>query len=408
MLTELTVLIVLGVVAIYALMARWIELSVITLPMIFTGLGIALGGTGLDLVRLDVDNKFIHAFVEITLVLVLFSDASGVKRQNLSGGNVTIPVRMLLIGMPLTVALGTLVAMWVSPNQPWALALLVAAILTPTDAALGQSVVNNPNVPKRISQSINIESGLNDGLAFPIVLLAAITAARATGYEGGQAPDNVAVFMLLQITVGLLAGAMVGYGAAKLLDFAIGRNATTTVAQGIYFLSVAFLAYFGAEIVGGNGFIAAFVGGLVFGNTLRAPSVFIREFMEGEGQLLTLATFFIFGSVLAPIGLEHASWRTVTLALLFLTVVRMLPIWLSLAGLKLSSYEKIFLGWFGPRGLASILFALLVLEEFPIPGAQELTACVVLTVLISIVLHGVSAAPLSNLLITSASASQRK
>lgn len=408
MLTEPTVLIVLGVVAIYALMARWIELSVITLPMIFTGLGIALGGTGLDLVPMGAGNEVIHAFVEITLVLVLFSDASGVKRQNLSGGNVTIPLRMLLIGMPLTIVLGTLVAMWVSPNQPWALALLVAAILTPTDAALGQSVVSNPNVPKRISQSINIESGLNDGLAFPIVLLAAITAARATGYEGGQAPDNVAVFALLQITVGLLAGAMVGYGAAKLLDFAISRNATTTVAQGLYFLSVAFLAYFGAELVGGNGFIAAFVGGLVFGNTLRAPSVFIREFMEGEGQLLTLATFFIFGSVLAPIGLEHASWKTVTLALLFLTVVRMLPIWLSLAGLKLSSYEKIFLGWFGPRGLASILFALLVLEEFPIPGAQELTACVVLTVLISIVLHGVSAAPLSNLLITSASASQRK
>jgi NhaP-type Na+/H+ or K+/H+ antiporter len=410
MLTEPTVLIVLGVVAIYALMARWIELSIITLPMIFTGLGIALGGTGLDLVPMGADNEVIHAFVEITLVLVLFSDASGVKRQNLSGGNVTIPLRMLLIGMPLTVVLGTLVAMWVSPNQPWALALLVAAILTPTDAALGQSVVSNPNVPKRISQSINIESGLNDGLAFPIVLLAAITAARATGYEGGQAPDNVAVFALLQITVGLLAGAMVGYGAAKLLDFAISRNATTTVAQGLYFLSVAFLAYFGAELVGGNGFIAAFVGGLVFGNTLRAPSVFIREFMEGEGQLLTLATFFIFGSVLAPIGLEHASWKTVTLALLFLTVVRMLPIWLSLAGLKLSSYEKIFLGWFGPRGLASILFALLVLEDFPIPGAQELTACVVLTVLISIVLHGVSAAPLSNLLIASASASapQRK
>jgi NhaP-type Na+/H+ or K+/H+ antiporter len=408
MLTEPTVLIVLGVVAIYALMARWIELSIITLPMIFTGLGIALGGAGLDLVPMGADNEVIHAFVEITLVLVLFSDASGVKRQNLSGGNVTIPLRMLLIGMPLTVALGTLVAMWVSPNQPWALALLVAAILTPTDAALGQSVVSNPNVPKRISQSINIESGLNDGLAFPIVLLAAITAARATGYEGGQAPDNVAVFALLQTTVGLLVGAIVGYGAAKLLDFAIGRNATTTVAQGLYFLSVAFLAYFGAELVGGNGFIAAFVGGLVFGNTLRAPSVFIREFMEGEGQLLTLATFFIFGSVLAPIGLEHASWKTVTLALLFLTVVRMLPIWLSLAGLKLSSYEKIFLGWFGPRGLASILFALLVLEEFPIPGAQELTACVVLTVLISIVLHGVSAAPLSNFLITSASASQRK
>jgi NhaP-type Na+/H+ or K+/H+ antiporter len=351
---------------------------------------------------MELGNKVIRAIVEITLVLVLFSDASGVKRDSLSGGNVAIPLRMLLIGLPLTVVLGTLVARWVSPDQPWALALLVAAILTPTDAALGQSVVSSPNVPKRISQSINIESGLNDGLAFPVVLVAAIFSARATGYEGGQAPDNVVVFAILQITLGLLVGALVGFGAAKLLDFAIDRNAATTVAQGLYFLSVAFLAYFAAEIIGGNGFIAAFVGGLVFGNTLRAPSTFIREFMEGEGQLLTLTTFLIFGAVLAPIGLQHASWKTVTLALLFLTVVRVLPIWLSLSGLKLSRYEKLFLGWFGPRGLASILFALSVLESFPIPGAKELTACVVLTVLISIVLHGVSAAPLSSLFKTSA------
>lgn len=402
MLAESTILIVLGVVAIYALMSRWIERSIITVPMIFTGLGLALGGIGLDLVPMDVGNEVIHAIAEIALVLVLFSDASGVKRDTLSGGNVAIPLRMLLIGLPLTVVLGTLVARWVSPDQPWALALLVAAILTPTDAALGQSVVSSPNVPKRISQSINIESGLNDGLAFPIVLLAAIFSARATGYEGGQAPDNVAVFAMLQIALGPLVGALVGFGAAKLLDFAIDRSAATTVAQGLYFLSVAFLAYFAAELIGGNGFIAAFVGGLVFGNTLRAPSTFIREFMEGEGQLLTLTTFLIFGAVLAPIGLHHASWKTVTLALLFLTVVRVLPIWLSLSGLKLSHYEKLFLGWFGPRGLASILFALLVLESFPIPGAEELTACVVLTVLISIVLHGVSAAPLASLFKTAA------
>jgi NhaP-type Na+/H+ or K+/H+ antiporter len=397
MLTEPTILIVLAVVAIYALMSRWVELSIITLPMIFTGLGLALGGIGLDLVPMNVGNEVVHAIAEITLVLVLFSDASGVKRKTLSGANVTIPLRMLLIGMPLTIVLGTLVARWISPEQPWALALLVAAILTPTDAALGQSVVSSPDVPKRISQSINIESGLNDGLAFPIVLLAALFAARATGYEGGQGPDNIAVFAILQITLGPLVGGLVGFGAAKLLDFAIDRSAATTVAQGLYFLSVAFLTYFAAELLGGNGFIAAFVGGLVFGNTLRASPTFIREFMEGEGQLLTLATFLIFGAVLAPIGLEHANWKTVTLALLFLTVVRMLPIWLSLSGLKLSHYEKFFLGWFGPRGLASILFALLVLESFPIPGADELSACVVLTVLMSIVLHGLSSAPLSRL-----------
>ena len=395
MLTTPTILIVLAAVATYALLSRRIESTLITLPMIFTGLGLALGGLGLDLVPMEVGNEVIHAIAEITLILVLFSDASGVKRETLSG-NVAIPMRMLLVGMPLTILLGTLVARWVSPDQPWALALLVAAILTPTDAALGQSVVTSPNVPKRISQSINIESGLNDGLALPVVLVAAIFAAQATGFEGGRAPDNMTLFAFFQITLGPLAGAVVGYGAAKLLDLAVDRNAATTVAQGLYFLSIAFLAYFGAELIGGNGFIAAFVGGLVFGNTLRAPSMFIHDFMEGEGQLLTLATFLVFGAVLAPIGLEHANWKTVTLALLFLTVVRIVPIWLSLAGLKASNYEKIFLGWFGPRGLASILFALLVLERFPIPGAEELVACVVLTVLLSIVLHGVTATPLSN------------
>jgi NhaP-type Na+/H+ or K+/H+ antiporter len=394
---EPTILIVLGTVAAYALVSRRIESSIVTLPMIFTGLGLALGGLGLDLVPMGLGHQVIHVIAEITLVLVLFSDASSVKRETLSGSNVTIPVRMLLIGMPLTVLVGTLVARWVSPDQPWALALLVAAILTPTDAALGQSVVTSPSVPKRIGQSINVESGLNDGLALPIVLVAAIFAAEAAGSKGEGAPDNIAVFALLQITLGPLVGAAVGYGAARLLDLAVTRNAATVVAQGLYFVSTAFVAYFGAELVGGNGFIAAFAGGLVFGNTLRAPSVFIREFMEGEGQLLTMATFLIFGSVLAPIGLAHASWKTLALALLFLTVVRMLPVWLSLAGLKLSNYEKLFLGWFGPRGLASILFALLVLEAYPIPGSEELVACVVLTVLLSIILHGMTATPLSNL-----------
>ena len=201
---------------------------------------------------------------------------------------------------------------------------------------------------------------------------------------------------MLQITLGPVAGVSIAFGAAWLLDIAVERKAITLVAQGLYFLVVAFFIYFAAEAIGGNGFIAAFVGGLVFGNTLRAPSMFIREFMEGEGQLLTLLTFLIFGAVLAPIGLEHANWKTVTLALLLLTVVRVLPIWLSLAGTGLSLYEKLFLGWFGPRGLASILFALLVLDRFPIPGADELVACVVLTVLMSIVLHGLTATPLSN------------
>jgi NhaP-type Na+/H+ or K+/H+ antiporter len=395
MLTAPTLLIILSAAALYALLSRRIEASVLSLPMIFTGLGLALGGLGLDLVPMEVGHKVIHTIAEITLILVLFSDASGVKRETLSG-NVAIPARMLLIGMPLTIVLGALAAKWVSPDQPWSLAILVAAILTPTDAALCQSVVNGPRVPKRIGQSINIESGLNDGLALPIVLIAAVFAAAAAGQRGEGAQVDIARFALLQVTLGPLAGIFVGYCAARLLDVAVRMKAATTVAQGLYFLCIAFIAYFGAELIGGNGFTAAFAGGLVFSNTLRAPSVFIREFMEGEGQLLTLLTFLVFGAVLAPIGLEHASLKTVLLAILFLTVVRIIPIWISLLGMKLSGYEKFFLGWFGPRGLASILFALLVLERYPIPGAEEVTACVVLTVIASIVLHGVTAVPMSN------------
>jgi NhaP-type Na+/H+ or K+/H+ antiporter len=395
MLSPATLLIVLAFAAAYALLSRRIEASVLTLPMIFTALGLAIGPAGLDMVPAVIDQEVIHLITEITLILLLFSDASGVRRQSLAG-NAAIPARMLLIGMGATIILGMLVARWVSPDQPWALALLVAAILTPTDAALGQSVLTNSAVPQRIGQSINVESGLNDGLVLPVVLVAAILAADGMSTHDGAVPDNIALFALLQVTLGPLVGLAIGFGAAKLLDLAVDRKATTTVAQGLYFLTLAFFTFFAAEAVGGNGFIAAFVGGFVFGNTLRAPSMFIREFMEGEGQLLTLLTFLIFGAVLAPVGLEHATWQTATLAILFLTVVRMLPIWLYLAGAGLTTYEKLFLGWFGPRGLASILFALMVLERFEIPGGEELVACVVLTVLMSIVLHGLTATPLSN------------
>ena len=200
----------------------------------------------------------------------------------------------------------------------------------------------------------------------------------------------------MQVILGPIVGAVIGFIAARLLDLAVSHNWATEVAQGMYFLVIAVLSFFGAELVGGNGFISAFVAGLVFGNTTKSPVTYIQEFMEGEGQLLTLLTFLIFGAALAPLGFEHANIKTVFLASLFLTVVRMLPIWLSLLGSGLSTFEKLFLGWFGPRGLASILFALLVLEDFDIPGSEELAACVVLTVIISIVVHGLTANPLSN------------
>ncbi len=386
-------IILLGVIGFAALSQR-IEASFITLPMVFTAFGWLIGQGGIELLPTHAAHEVVHSFAEITLVLVLFSDASRVNLRELRS-SFAIPARMLFIGMPLTILLGTAVAQWVSPGVPWAVALLVAAILTPTDAALGQTVVTSPSVPSRLRQGINVESGLNDGLALPVVMIAAIIAAKAAGTHVDGLPDNVALFALMQVTLGPLTGVIIGYAFARILDAAVNAGLITIVFQGIYFLCTAFLAFNCAELIGGNGLIAAFIGGLTFGNTLRNSSEFIDEFMESEGQLLTIFTFLIFGAVMVPIGLANVHWQTLLLAIAFLTVVRMLPIWLSLLGSGLGSYDKIFLGWFGPRGLASILFALLVLERFEIQDREEILACVVLTVMLSIVLHGVSAYPMS-------------
>ncbi len=386
-------LILLGVMA-FAALSRRIETSVVTLPMAFTAFGWLIGQGGAKLVPLHVEHDLIHIVAEVTLILVLFADASRVNLRDLRR-NYAIPSRMLLIGMPLTILLGTSIALWVAPDVPWAVALLVAAILTPTDAALGRAVVSNSAVPISLRQGILVESGLNDGLALPVVMIAAFIAAQATDTAVEGTPNSVVMFALMQVILGPLAGLIIGALSARLLDSVVNSRLITTAFQGLYFLSAAFLAFVAAELIGGNGFIAAFVGGLAFGSTLNSSSDFIDEFMEGEGQLLTIFTFLIFGMVMVPLGIEHANWRTIVLAVLFLTLIRMLPIWLALIGSGLNTYEKLYLGWFGPRGLASILFALLILERFEIPRRDEILACVVLTIMLSIVLHGISANPLS-------------
>jgi NhaP-type Na+/H+ or K+/H+ antiporter len=195
--------------------------------------------------------------------------------------------------------------------------------------------------------------------------------------------------------LGPLVGIAFGWGFSKAMDYAQARDLMAEAAGGVAFLAVAFSAYIGSEIIGGNGFIAAFMAVMVFGNTYQHTIHFIGEFMEGFGQLLTIFSFLVsrfsflvFGALLLPEGLEHMTWNTVALSLLFLTVVRMLPIWLSLLGTDLALREKLFLGWFGPRGLASILFTLIILDEFDFPGEQELLACVSMTVFLSIILDG--------------------
>ncbi len=224
-----------------------------------------------------------------------------------------------------------------------------------------------------------------------MLLGAAFTVAGISGAEG----TGTYTLAVLQIVLGPLAGIATGWVMARAMDAARDRGLMEEAAGGVAFVVVAFLAYITSEVIGGNGFIAAFVAGMVFGNTFRHPIRFIGEFTEGVGELLTMAAFLAFGALLLPEGLAHASWTTVILALLFLTVVRMLPIWVSLSGTGLHEREKLFLGWFGPRGLASILFTLIIVDEYDFPGEATLLACVSMTVFLSILLHGVSAAYLA-------------
>ena len=373
----------------YSLFTKAISRTVFTLPMIFTAVGLAAAEPVSMMAAPQVLDETKRILAEITLILVLFADASHVRFSDLKK-NYKLPLRMLVVGMPLSILLGVVVIFMLNPGAGLAMALLTAAVLTPTDAALGQTVVSSENVPLKLRQTINVESGLNDGLVLPFVLLGAILASGVAGTDG------LLSSAVLQVVLGPVVGGLIGWIVAKFLGIADDRDWSMESARGVVFLATAFTGFLAAELVGGNGFIAAFVAGAIFGNSYKNDLHFISEFMEGNGQLLTMTAFFIFGALLLPQGLGHLSVMSVLVGILFLTVVRIIPIVVSLAGTGLAMKEKLFLGWFGPRGLASILFTLIMMDEYDFPGEAELLACVSVTVLLSIILHGLTATPLAN------------
>lgn len=378
-------------IILFALFAKRLENTIITPPLVFAAFGLVIGDSMLGWADLKFENSFVHGLAEITLILVLFSDAARIDLSLLRKDH-TLPLRMLLIGMPLVIVFGTAVALAMPLGLSFWEAALLAAILAPTDAALGQSVVLNRYVPVRIRQALNVESGLNDGIALPFVLVFAFLAGVAM-IDGSE--QNWALFGAKQVILGPLAGIVGGGVGAWLLDRAADRGWTTEAYEGLIILGLAFLAYSAAELIGGNGFIAAFVAGLVFGNVVRDRCGFVFEFAEAEGNFLVLLTFLVFGAAILPTAFGEVDWAMAVYAVLSLTVIRMIPIALSLIGSGMSGATVAFLGWFGPRGLASILFALFVLEEVPVPTGEHIAIITILTVAISIVVHGLSAAPLS-------------
>lgn len=373
----------------YGLVSRRIQGSILTGPMLFAAFGFAVGPDGAGLVPLRVSHEGLHLLAEITLILVLFSDAANLDLRQLRRDH-NLPVRMLTIGLPLSIMLGAALALGLLAGFSIWEALLLAAILAPTDAALGQAVITNPVVPVRIRQTLNVESGLNDGIAFPFVLVFATVATMA---DAGQQVSDWVLFAIKQMGLGPLAGIAVGFVGAKLVAFCHRADWMSETAEGIVALALAFAAYQAAELIGGNGFISAFAAGLSFGNTLGRHCKFLFEFADAEGLFLILLTFMAFGSAMIPMALPDFNLVYLLYAVLTLTVIRMLPVSVALLGTGVSPVTSAFLGWFGPRGLASVLYVLVVLEGAEMPHKHEIFVICTLTIMLSILLHGFTAVP---------------
>jgi len=338
--------------------------------------------------------ELVHTLAEIALIVLLFADASRIKLTALRS-NHALPLRLLLVSLPLVIVLGAGLAWWMFPAFGFAGALLLAAILAPTDAALGQAVVSNADVPSDIRRGLEFESGLNDGIALIAVLVALCLLGwtHDIGSGGGWV-----VFGMSQLGVGTLTGIAVGWLGASLMQWGRSHVGIDDVMAGLASLALAGLAWAVAELLTGNGLISAFVAGLTFGHRTGAERSKFETFMESEGQLLILGTFMFFGFALLPHALQSLSAAVVGYALLSLFVVRMVAVLIGTAGLGLTIPSVLFVGWFGPRGLASVVFGLFAVAS--IDGAlnelvREVVAIVYVTVALSIVLHGLSAAPVS-------------
>jgi NhaP-type Na+/H+ or K+/H+ antiporter len=379
-----------GVVFAFGLVSRRLEGTAITAPIVFVAAGMILGPAGFGLVEFGLGDHTVLLLAEIALALVLFTDAATIDLSALRQ-NEALPLRLLGIGMPLTIVLGTAGAALVLTDLTFWEAAIVGTVLAPTDAALGQAVVSNPRVPARVRQALNVEAGLNDGLSVPFLALFLILAV-----EGESLSANLWIrFALEQVGLGVLVGVGVGLAGGWLVSRASGRGWMTGSFQRLALLALALIAYTLADQIGGNGFIAAFVGGLAVGPTVQRVGEQLIRFTEAEGQLLSLSVFFVFGVFVVGF-VETLTWQVVLYALLSLTVIRMLPVAVSLLGTRMRGVSVLFAGWFGPRGLASIVLGLVVIAEAPqLAGAGQIELVVASTVFLSVLLHGVTAAPLS-------------
>ena len=366
-----------------------LERTDLTAPIAFVVAGVVLTHGPLAPLGVTPAPETVKFLAEFTLVLVLFSDASRVSLRELRE-DMSPCLRLLGVGLPLTIGLGTALALALFTGLDGWLALVIGAALAPTDAALGASMMINPAVPARIRRLINVESGLNDGIATPFVLIALAGAAIDEHVASIGPAEAVA-----ELVLGMLIGAGVGGAGGWVTRIARERGWGDEGFAGPAVLALAACAYACSLALHGNGFIAAFVGGLAFGAASGQAGQRLVPFVEETGGLVSLLVWLAFGAIAVVPALRALTWQAVVYAVLSLTVLRMAPVALALAGAGLGRAAVAFVGWFGPRGLASVVFALLALEDLGEKNAGPAVEVIAVTVLLSVVLHGATAEPLA-------------
>jgi sodium/hydrogen antiporter len=367
-----------------------LERSVVTPAIFFTSAGL-LAGPVLGLIDLSIGGHPVKLLAEATLTLVLFADASRISFPALRS-EFAVPVRLLGIGLPLTIAAGTLVGVGVLPGVSLVEALVLSIMLACTDAALGQAVVTDERVPSRIRQGLNVESGLNDGICVPLFFIAL---ALAEWDEGGLTANAAVQLVVEEIGYGLVAGVAAGVLGALALRVARRLPVEPHWLQ-ILTVATAVLAAGIATGLGGSIFIAAFIGGFVFGVIGRDSGGEVSYLVDEGGELLNAVTFIVFGAAILGPVLDDLGWEVLAYAVLSLTVVRMLSVALSLLRTGARRPTLAFVGWFGPRGLATIVFAVILIDESSLPHERTLLLAVVATIGISVFAHGLSSRPLTN------------
>lgn len=372
---------------VYSTFAGRVERSFVTGPIVFLAFGLICGPMGLGILDIEISNVELRIIADLTLALILFIDAANANLRVL-WRHVRIPRRMLLIGMPLVILLGVVFGRWIFPDMPIYQLCVLATILAATDAALGKGVITNTAVPARVREGLNAESGLNDGLAVPVLF---VFLALATGSGGEQDSTSMALGLVArELGIGAAVGVAITLAAVWLARFGIRKGWLSDIWNQIFVIGLAFACFAIAQSLHGSGYIAAFVGGLLFGHLAGRETHTLVHAGEGIGELLAMTTWIIFGAVVVGQAWAGMTWPVLIYSLLSLTVIRVLPMVIALTGTGESAESKLFLGWFGPRGLASIVF-LIIVASYDLSGEKTIAYVVACTVSLCVLAHGLSA-----------------